>query len=67
MTVKNGALADIKLNEACSSGCGSFLETFATGLKYDIREFAQAALLARHPADLGSRCTVFMNSKVKQV
>ena len=67
MTVKNGALADIKLNEACSSGCVSFLETFATGLKYNIRDFAQAALLAKHPADLGSRCTVFMNSKVKQV
>ena len=67
MTVKHGALSDIKLNEACSSGCGSFLETFATSLKYSVKDFAQAALLAKHPADLGSRCTVFMNSKVKQV
>ncbi|WP_125704231.1 2-hydroxyacyl-CoA dehydratase [Lacticaseibacillus daqingensis] len=67
MTIKNQALSTIKLNEACSSGCGSFLETFATSLNYDIRDFAQAALLAQHPSDLGSRCTVFMNSKVKQV
>jgi predicted CoA-substrate-specific enzyme activase len=67
MTIKNNALATIKLNEACSSGCGSFIETFATSLKYNVRDFAQAALLAKHPADLGSRCTVFMNSKVKQV
>lgn len=67
MTIKNDALSTIKLNEACSSGCGSFLETFATSLKYDIRDFAQAALLAKNPSDLGSRCTVFMNSKVKQV
>lgn len=67
MTIKNDALSTIKLNEACSSGCGSFLETFATGLNYDIKDFAQAALLAKHPSDLGSRCTVFMNSKVKQV
>lgn len=67
MTIKNDALSTIKLNEACSSGCGSFLETFASGLNYDIRNFAQAALLAKHPSDLGSRCTVFMNSKVKQV
>lgn len=67
MTIKNNALSTIKLNEACSSGCGSFLETFATSLKYDIRDFAQAALLAKYPSDLGSRCTVFMNSKVKQV
>ncbi|WP_179394538.1 2-hydroxyacyl-CoA dehydratase [Lacticaseibacillus absianus] len=67
MTVSHDALSTIKLNEACSSGCGSFLETFATSLNYDIRDFAQAALLAAHPCDLGSRCTVFMNSKVKQV
>ncbi len=67
MTVSHEALSTIKLNEACSSGCGSFLETFATSLNYDIRDFAQAALLAKHPSDLGSRCTVFMNSKVKQV
>lgn len=67
MTIKNNALSTIKLNEACSSGCGSFLETFASSLKYDIKDFAQAALLAKYPSDLGSRCTVFMNSKVKQV
>ncbi|WP_461227310.1 acyl-CoA dehydratase activase-related protein [Lacticaseibacillus suihuaensis] len=67
MTIKNHALSTIKLNEACSSGCGSFLETFATSLNYKIQDFAQAALLAKHPSDLGSRCTVFMNSKVKQV
>lgn len=67
MTVKNNALATIQLNEACSSGCGSFIETFASSLKYDVKDFAQAALLAKRPADLGSRCTVFMNSKVKQV
>ncbi|GAA3620838.1 2-hydroxyacyl-CoA dehydratase [Secundilactobacillus similis DSM 23365 = JCM 2765] len=67
MTIKNDALSTIKLNEACSSGCGSFLETFATSLNYKIEDFAQAALLAKHPSDLGSRCTVFMNSKVKQV
>lgn len=67
MKVKNGALSTIKLNEACSSGCSSFLETFAKSLKYDIKDFAQVALLAKHPSDLGSRCTVFMNSKVRQV
>lgn len=67
MTIKNDALSTIKLNEACSSGCGSFLETFATSLNYKIQDFAQAALLAKNPSDLGSRCTVFMNSKVKQV
>ncbi|MDN6333912.1 MAG: acyl-CoA dehydratase activase-related protein, partial [Lacticaseibacillus paracasei] len=67
MTVKNNALTTIKLNEACSSGCGSFIETFATSLKYSLKDFAQAALLAQHAGDLGSRCTVFMNSKVKQV
>lgn len=67
MTIKNDALSTIKLNEACSSGCGSFLETFASSLKYNIRDFAQSALLAKNPSDLGSRCTVFMNSKVKQV
>lgn len=67
MTIKNNSLSTIKLNEACSSGCGSFLETFASSLKYDIKDFAQAALLAKYPSDLGSRCTVFMNSKVKQV
>ncbi|WP_017471088.1 2-hydroxyacyl-CoA dehydratase [Amphibacillus jilinensis] len=66
MTIKNGTLASIQLNEACSSGCGSFIETFAQTLKHDVKAFAQKALLADHPVDLGSRCTVFMNSKVKQ-
>lgn len=66
MHIKNGALASIQLNEACSSGCGSFIETFAQSLRYNVKEFAKVALLAPHPADLGSRCTVFMQSKVKQ-
>lgn len=67
MSVRDGALSSIQLNEACSSGCGSFIETFAKSLKYDVKDFAKVALLAKHPVDLGSRCTVFMNSKVKQV
>ncbi|WEV45758.1 acyl-CoA dehydratase activase-related protein [Streptococcaceae bacterium ESL0687] len=67
MKIKDGALSSIQLNEACSSGCGSFIETFAKSLKHDVRDFAELALLASHPVDLGSRCTVFMNSKVKQV
>ena len=67
MSVQDGALSSIQLNEACSSGCGSFIETFAKSLKYDVKDFAQVALLAQHPVDLGSKCTVFMNSKVKQV
>lgn len=67
MKIRDGALSSIQLNEACSSGCGSFIETFAKSLKYDVKEFAQAALLTKHPVDLGSKCTVFMNSKVKQV
>lgn len=67
MSVQDGALSSIQLNEACSSGCGSFIETFAKSLKYDVKDFAQVALLAEHPVDLGSKCTVFMNSKVKQV
>ncbi|MCP9313576.1 2-hydroxyacyl-CoA dehydratase [Liquorilactobacillus satsumensis] len=66
MHVKNGALSTIQLNEACSSGCGSFIATFAKSLQYNVKDFAQAALLAKYPADLGSRCTVFMQSKVKQ-
>lgn len=66
MHIKDGALSTIQLNEACSSGCGSFIETFAQSLKYDIKDFAKAALLAKYPADLGSRCTVFMQSRVKQ-
>lgn len=67
MSVQDGALSSIQLNEACSSGCGSFIETFAKSLKYNVKDFAQVALLAEHPVDLGSKCTVFINSKVKQV
>ncbi len=66
MWVKNGAIQRIEINEACSSGCGSFLETFATMLDYKIEDFARIACTAQHPCDLGTRCTVFMNSKVKQ-
>lgn len=64
--LKDGHIEDILLNEACSSGCGSFLDTFAKSLNLSIEEFAKAALFAKSPIDLGSRCTVFMNSKVKQ-
>ena len=64
--IKNGAIDSIMLNEACSSGCGSFIQTFAMALGYDIAEFSQLGLFAEHPVDLGSRCTVFMNSSVKQ-
>jgi len=66
MQIKNGVIEHIMLNEACSSGCGSFLETFANSLNLEIQEFAQEALFAPNPVDLGSRCTVFMNSRVKQ-
>ena len=64
--MKNGAIDNIMLNEACSSGCGSFIETFAKSLGLSIQDFVQSALEARRPVDLGSRCTVFMNSKIKQ-
>ena len=64
--IHNGSIDNIFLNEACSSGCGSFLQTFANALGYSIEEFAQMGLFAKHPVDLGSRCTVFMNSSVKQ-
>ena len=64
--IKNGAIDNIMLNEACSSGCGSFIETFAKSLNLSIEEFVNSALEARRPVDLGSRCTVFMNSKIKQ-
>ncbi len=64
--IENGIINDIFLNEACSSGCGSFLQTFANALGYDIEEFAKIGLFAKMPVDLGSRCTVFMNSSVKQ-
>ena len=64
--IKNHAVDSVTLNEACSSGCGSFIETFAKSLDYFVQDFARAALFAEHPIDLGTRCTVFMNSKVKQ-
>ena len=64
--IKNGAIDSIMLNEACSSGCGSFIQTFAMALGYDIGEFSQMGLFAEQPVELGSRCTVFMNSSVKQ-
>ena len=64
--VEHGAISDIYLNEACSSGCGSFLQTFANALGYEVPDFAKLGLFADRPADLGSRCTVFMNSSVKQ-
>ena len=64
--IEDGAISDIFLNEACSSGCGSFLQTFAQALGYKVEDFAKMALFAKNPVDLGSRCTVFMNSSVKQ-
>lgn len=64
--IEDGAISNIFLNEACSSGCGSFLQTFAKALNYDVQEFARMGIYAKHPVDLGSRCTVFMNSSVKQ-
>ncbi|MEG0778289.1 MAG: acyl-CoA dehydratase activase-related protein [Oscillospiraceae bacterium] len=64
--ISNGAIDSIMLNEACSSGCGSFIETFAKSWGYDIETFSKLGLFAKAPVDLGSRCTVFMNSSVKQ-
>lgn len=64
--IENDVISNIFLNEACSSGCGSFLQTFANALGYDIKDFANLGLMAKKPVDLGSRCTVFMNSSVKQ-
>ncbi len=64
--IKNKTVDSVQLNEACSSGCGSFIETFAKSLNYSVQDFAKEALFAKHPIDLGTRCTVFMNSKVKQ-
>ena len=64
--IKNNSVDSVQLNEACSSGCGSFIETFARSLNYEVKDFAKLALFAENPIDLGSRCTVFMNSKVKQ-
>lgn len=66
MVIKNGTIDSIMLNEACSSGCGSFIETFAKSLDMTVQEFAEEAIWSEHPVDLGTRCTVFMNSKVKQ-
>ena len=67
MKIKNGFVESIMLNEACSSGCGSFIETFAKSLDISIYEFVSEGIKSKEPVDLGSRCTVFMNSKVKQV
>ncbi len=64
--IKNQTVDSVQLNEACSSGCGSFIETFAKSLNYTVEDFAHEALYAKNPIDLGTRCTVFMNSKVKQ-
>ena len=64
--IKDKTVDSVQLNEACSSGCGSFIETFAKSLNYSVQDFAKEALYARNPIDLGTRCTVFMNSNVKQ-
>ena len=64
--IKNQTVDSVQLNEACSSGCGSFIETFAKSLNFTVADFAKEALFAKNPIDLGTRCTVFMNSKVKQ-
>ena len=66
LRVRDGVIEHIMLNEACSSGCGSFIESFAVSMDMDVRAFAAAAIRAKAPVDLGSRCTVFMNSSVKQ-
>ena len=66
LRVRDGVIEHIMLNEACSSGCGSFIESFAVSMNMDVRAFAQEAIAAKNPVDLGSRCTVFMNSRVKQ-
>ncbi len=64
--IKDKVIDSVQLNEACSAGCGSFIETFAKGLNFNVQDFAKVALFAKCPIDLGSRCTVFMNSRVKQ-
>ncbi|MCD8222894.1 MAG: 2-hydroxyacyl-CoA dehydratase [Clostridiales bacterium] len=64
--IKDNTVDSVQLNEACSSGCGSFIETFARSLNYEVVDFAKEALFAKNPTDLGTRCTVFMNSNVKQ-
>jgi len=66
LKIHDGVIDSIMLNEACSSGCGSFIETFATSLNIDVKNFAKEGVKAENPVDLGTRCTVFMNSKVKQ-
>lgn len=66
LKINNGVIDSIMLNEACSSGCGSFIETFAKSLNMDVKEFAKTGIKSKNPVDLGTRCTVFMNSKVKQ-
>jgi predicted CoA-substrate-specific enzyme activase len=66
LRIRDGFIESIMLNEACSSGCGSFIETFANSLGHSVTDFSGAGLLASHPVDLGTRCTVFMNSRVKQ-
>ena len=66
LKIKNEAIDSIQLNEACSSGCGSFIESFAKSLDMKVEDFAKEALTSKAPVDLGSRCTVFMNSRVKQ-
>ena len=65
--VQNGVINHIEINEACSSGCGTFIETFAKSMNFSVQDFAAEACLGKQPCDLGTRCTVFMNSKVKQV
>ena len=66
ISIKDNTINNIMLNEACSSGCGSFIETYAKSLNLSIQEFVDSAIKSKHPVDLGSRCTVFMNSKIKQ-
>ncbi|HRX16124.1 MAG TPA: acyl-CoA dehydratase activase [Spirochaetota bacterium] len=66
MFIRDGYVADIQINEACSSGCGSFIETFANNMSYKVADFAEIACRSKNPYDLGTRCTVFMNTKVKQ-
>ena len=65
MRIKDGAIYNIMLNEACSSGCGSFIETYAKSVNMDVQSFAKAALFADAPVDLGTRCTVFMLSLIQ--
>ena len=66
MKIKDGAIYHIMLNEACSSGCGSFIETYAKSVDMKVEDFAKVGLFSQNPVDLGTRCTVFMNSMVKQ-